>query len=173
MKRLLMALVLVTFMAYSHGQIYVLKDHRDSIPEQSLYDSLPVMADSFYQSLLMQNVRTIKNFVPTVSHLKSTFDTLDVKYNRADVLMKQQIMQKKLEHTYGKILKRAAKRKLTFKRYAVADKKFTYGSDANGNEFCYVTYSCKKNRKTMEISYLAIKLNGCWFVADELSIIIL
>lgn len=173
MIRWLTALLLMALFVSSQGQIYVLKDHRDSIPEQSLYDSLPIMTDSFYQSLLMQNVRTIKNFVPTVSHLKSTFDTLDVKYNRADVLMKQQIMQKKLERSYSKILKRAEKRKLTFKRYSVVDKKFTYGKDANGNEFCYVTYICKKNRKKMEISYLAIKLNGCWFVADELSIIIL
>ena len=43
-----------------------------------------------------------------------------------------------------------------------------HGEDAKGNEYSYITVTCTHRKKVFELKYLAIMLNGKWFVGDEL-----
>lgn len=155
---------------YASSQIYVLKDHRDSTGERELFDSLPIMVDSFWSKLRFMESKIMKNFTPTFAHLKAAFDTLGVEYNQADLLIKQQLIEKKMTRKLHKSLKKAKKNKVKFKRFSKEKTNYNYGISKEGYEFCYVTIACKKKKTELNVKFLAMKLDGQWFIGDELSI---
>ena len=169
--RVLLSIVLIGFFAHTQAQLYVLKDYRPDSNDhyQQLYDSLPQMCDSFYSAFMKKDPSGLKKFVPQVRYLKATFDTMAIEYREDQVLYKQQLILRSLQKDYRKILKQAEKDKFSFKRIERGKTKYKYGKDDNGNRYCYVIVTCKKKKHTYELKYLAILLNGSWFVGDELS----
>ena len=136
-----------------------------------LYDSLPIMCDSFYVMLLREDLTKMKNFVPRMKYLKSTFDTMSIEYREEQVVYRQQMLLRNLQKDYKKILKYSEQSNLNIKRLEKEKTIYDYGQDEQENKYCYVTVLCKKNRKEYELKYLAILLNGHWFVGDELKLV--
>ena len=159
-------------MGYSaFAQLYVLKDHRpdSNLFAPLLFDSLPVMCDSFFTQLRKEDVNTIKSFVPTMKYLKSTYDTLAVEYTLDKVVIRQQMLLRSLQKQYLKILKKAKKDKLKLRHLEHQKTSYDYGEDDDGNAYCYVTVKCNKKKKNYQLKYLAIRLNGMWFLGDDLT----
>ena len=136
-----------------------------------LYDSLPIMCDSFYVMLLREDLTEMKKFVPRVKYLKSTFDTMAIEYREEQVVYRQQMLLRNLQKDYKNILKYSEQSNLNIKRLEKGKTIYEYGQDEQENKYCYVTVLCKKNRKEYELKYLAILLNGHWFVGDELKLV--
>jgi len=136
-----------------------------------LYDSLPIMCDSFYVMLLREDLTEMKKFVPRMKYLKSTFDTMAIEYREEQVVYRQQMLLRNLQKDYKKILKYSEQSNLNIKRLEKEKTRYEYGRDEQENKYCYVTVLCKKNRKEYELKYLAILLNGHWFVGDELKLV--
>ncbi len=136
-----------------------------------LYDSLPIMCDSFYVMLLREDLTEMKKFVPRMKYLKSTFDTMAIEYREEQVVYRQQMLLRNLQKDYKNILKYSEQSNLNIKRLEKGKTIYEYGQDEQENKYCYVTVLCKKNRKEYELKYLAILLNGHWFVGDELKLV--
>ena len=167
-------LILGTFIslsAYGRAQLYVLKDHRPDTTEKTntIYDSLPAMCDTFYRAFLTQNLSNLKPFIPQVKYLRATFDTLAIEYRREQVLYRQQLMLRLLQKDYKKALKYAEKNNINLKKIVLGESSYDYGKDEKGNRYCYVTMRQTRRKNTYELKYLAIVLNGHWFVGDELT----
>ena len=154
------------------AQLYTLKDpKKDSMNMEALYDSLPIMCDSFYVMLLREDLTKMKRFVPRMKYLKSTFDTMAIEYREEQVVYRQQMLLCNLQKDYKNILKYSEQSNLNIKRLEKGKTIYEYGQDEQENKYCYVTVLCKKNRKEYELKYLAILLNGHWFVGDELKLV--
>ncbi len=169
MKRFLyIALLLVSNLSFA--QLYVLQDHRpdSNVGQPLLYDSLPVLVDSFYSEIKLQDISSMKKFVPTMRYLKATFDTLDVEYTDNKVLVRQQMLLRGLQKDYRKILKKNEKAKVKFRHLNLESTEYDFGEDEEGNRFCYVTMHLKKRKKEYEMRYIAIVLIDKWFIGDKL-----
>ena len=154
------------------AQLYTLKDPKKDITNMEvLYDSLPIMCDSFYVMLLREDLTEMKKFVPRMKYLKSTFDTMAIEYREEQVVYRQQMLLRNLQKDYKNILKYSEQSNLNIKRLEKGKTIYEYGQDEQENKYCYVTVLCKKNRKEYELKYLAILLNGHWFVGDELKLV--
>lgn len=171
MNKLIFIALSLIFSTSGFAQVYVLKDHRpDTTPKvQKLYDNLPELCDSFFSQLKFEEVERITVFLPEKSYLKATFDTLDINYNEANLLVKHQNLQFNLQKQYKKMLKKAEKHKLKLKHLEKQSVNYAYGKDDKGNEFCYVSMICNKRKFEYEIKFVTIKLLEKWFIADELS----
>ncbi|MBR9860247.1 hypothetical protein GYB22_05775 [bacterium] len=153
-----------------NAQVYVLKDHRDTVHPQHLFDTLPELCDSFFAQLKNQDIKDIKKFVPEVGFLDSMYDTMNIESNAANTVYRQQIIQRKLEMQYKKMIKRAEKENINLKKLELDRHELKYAADDKGNEFCFVTIHCKRNKREYEVRFTAIKLNGKWFIGDDLTI---
>lgn len=154
----------------SSAQLYELKNPaRDSANRIILYDNVPVLADSFYRMLMKEDINEMKKFVPNVKFLRATFDTLAIEYREEQVIYRQQMLLRGLQKDYHKILKKSEKERINLQKIEVTNTHYEYGMDEKDNEYCYVTVMAKRRKHDYEIKYLAIKLNGKWFVGDELS----
>lgn len=167
MRTLLLGTLLLTLHLAS-AQIYVLKDHRDSFVPNKVYDSLPLLCDSFYSNLRYDNTLIMRLFSPTVEYLKLKLDSLHPELKESDYSVKQQQIELRLKKAYKKAIKQAQKDKVKFKHYSLYKKKYSYGKAENGNEFCYVTLVGKKKKKELRITFLATKIEDAWFIVDEL-----
>jgi hypothetical protein len=152
----------------STAQIYVLKDHRDTVKPNILFDTLPVLCDSFFQQLKYKDIGTIKAFVPGFAFIKQTLDSHGVEYKDGDALYRQQKMQHSLEFQYKKALKHASKMDVKLEKLTHVNNTLEYGTDDKGNEFCFVSINCAKRKREYAFSFLAIKLNDKWFLGDDL-----
>lgn len=160
----------ILFSVYGHAQLYVLQDHRPDTAEKInvIYDSLPAMCDTFYRAFLTQNLSSLKPFVPQVKYLRATFDTLAIEYRPEQAIYRQQLMLRLLQKDYKKALKYAEKNKINLKKIVPGESTFDYAKDEKGNRYCYVTVPLVRRKNRYELKYLAIVLNGHWFVGDEL-----
>ena len=163
--------IFILLSAYGQAQLYVLKDHRPDTAEKInvIYDSLPAMCDTFYRAFLTQNLSNLKPFIPQVKYLRATFDTLAIEYRREQVLYRQQLMLRLLQKDYKKALKYVEKNNINLKKIVLGESSYDYGKDEKGNRYCYVTMRQTRRKNTYELKYLAIVLNGHWFVGDELT----
>ncbi|MBT8327925.1 MAG: hypothetical protein KJP21_09390, partial [Bacteroidia bacterium] len=84
------------------------------------------------------------------------------------VVIRQQRLLRSLQRQYLKVLKKAKKDKLKMRHLDHKKTDFDYGADEDGNRYCYVTVQCNKRKKEYELKYVAIQLNGMWFLGDEL-----
>lgn len=176
MRRILALFVFILLLLPQEvkAQGYVLKDHRDTVIPNVLFDTMPLLVDSFFNCLLREEQDPIKKFVPDVKFLKSTYDTLNVDYNEANALYRQQYMQRNLELQYKRMMKKVRKKKINLKKLEMRDLALEYAIDPEwGIEICYVTLQCIKGKNEYEIKFACIKLNGKWFLADELALVIL
>lgn len=155
----------------ARAQLYVLKDHiLDSNANRPvLYDSLPKMCDTLYRAFIREDLAGLKPFVPEARYLKSTFDTLAIEYREEQVVYRQQLLYRSLQKDYKKIIKYAKKSKLNMRRLEKGTVTYNYGKNEEGYEYCYVTTECKKRKHAYELKFLAIILNGHWFLGDDLS----
>ncbi len=165
--------IFITLWAYSHAQLYVLKDHRPDTAEKFnvIYDSLPAMCDTFYRAFITENLSNLKPFVPQVKYLRSTFDTMAIEYRPEQVVYRQQLMLRLLQKEYKKALKYTERNKVNLKKIEPTERAYKYGKDDDGNKYCYVTVKAVRRKHTYELRYLAIMLNGHWFVGDELTFV--
>lgn len=168
MRIILISLILAMF-STSYGQIYVLRDHRDTVVRYETYDSLPLLCDSFFSKMKLEDAEIIKYFTPTLEYMKKTADTSQ-KLKENDFKIKQKAIQLKVERAYKKALKQAKKDNLKFKHYSLLKKEYQKGTTESGNEFCYVTLTARKKKNTMTIKFLATKIEDVWFIVDELYI---
>lgn len=169
MRILMFLWVLSAGFSYSSAQ-YILKDHRDSIGEPQLFSTVEELSDSFYSKLRFQHERTIQLFIPSVGAMARAMDSMNLKYTEAELAIKTEIIQKNVERKYKKILKRAKRDNILFKKFERTNTKYDYGSSEEGYEFCYVTIQCARRSKEMTVYFLAIKLDHHWYLGDELSI---
>ncbi len=171
--RILQSVLLIGGISCSiaRAQLYVLKDHRPDTTEDFffLYDSVPQLVDSFFVELKFEDLASIKKFVPKMKYLKATFDTLAIDYKLDQVVVRQQVFLKNLQKQYRKIIKHAEKNRLRLKQLVRGETNYNFGKDEKGNEFCYVAVICFKRKKKYELKYVAIRLNGKWFLGDELT----
>lgn len=168
MRNLLLSLLLCA-VTPAVAQIYVLKDHRDSTVINPVYQNLPELCDSIYSKFKLEDVSVIALFVPTDSFLWSMFDTSEIKYSAFDIALQQKRIQGNLEKEYQKILRKTAQKKIKLSSYELYHKEYTYGKNDKGNDFCYVKIKCRKRKKELSISFLALNLMDTWFLVDELS----
>ena len=167
--RFLLSFLLFGSWCIGHAQLYTLKDPaKDSLGIQLLYDYLPLMCDSFYLTFSREKSADLKKFVPDVKYLKATFDTLAIVYREEQVVYRQQVLLRQLQKDYKCILKLAKSEKIKLDKLQKGLTKYNYGEDAKGNEYSYITVTCTHRKKVFELKYLAIMLNGKWFVGDEL-----
>ena len=171
MKTFLLAIVFVLISVSASAQLYVLKDHivDSNANRPVLYDSLPKMCDTLYRAFIKEDLSGLKPFVPEVRYLKSTFDTLAIEYREEQVVYRQQLLYRSLQKDYKKILKYAERSKITIRRLEKGEVIYNYGKNEEGHEYCYVTTEFKRKKHSYELKYLAIMLNGHWFLGDELS----
>jgi hypothetical protein len=127
------------------------------------------MCDTLYKAFVKEDLTGLKPFVPEVRYLRTTFDTLSIEYREEQVIYRQQLLYRSLQKDYKKILKYANKSKINFRRLEKGEVSFSYGKNDEGHEYCYVTTELKKRKQNYELKYLAIMLNGHWFLGDELS----
>ena len=153
-----------------NAQLYVLKGQRQDSSAFNciLHKELPALCDTFYKAIPQMNLEIIKPFVPDVKFLKGTFDTMDIQFRNDQVIFKQQMILLSLQRDYRKILKTTNKLKINFKKLARTDLNFDHGSDEDGNQYCYVTQYYQRRKHKYTLSFIAIMLNGYWFVGDEL-----
>lgn len=165
--------ILITLSVYSPAQLYVLQDHRPDTAEKInvVYDSLPALCDTFYRAFITENLSNLQPFVPQVRYLRATFDTMAIEYRPEQVVYRQQLMLRLLQKDYKKALKYAERNKINLKKIEPAGRTYRYGKDDDGNRFCYVTVKAIRRKHTYELRYLAIMLNGHWFVGDELTFV--
>jgi len=167
MRTLILGILLLSISSAS-AQIYVLKDHRDSFIPSKVYDSLPLLCDSFYSHLRFDDPLIMRLFSPTVEYLKMQLDSSHAELKESDYQVKQQQIELRLRKAYKKAIKQAGKDKVKFKHYLLSSKEYTFGKAENGNEFCYVTLVGKKKKKELRIRFLATKIEDAWFIVDEL-----
>jgi hypothetical protein len=165
--RLFIPLLVILIFCSTYGQVYKVQD-KDSLNKQVLYDSLPMMCDSFYAMFIQEKLSGLTDFVPDVKYLKATFDTMDIAYRYEQVVYRQQLLLRNLQKDYKKILKRCERNKIALHKLEVERTEYDYGKDEKGNRYCYITVHCKRRKNTYELKYLAIRLNGTWFVGDDL-----
>ena len=127
------------------------------------------MVDTLHRAFIREELSVLKPFVPEVRYLKSTFDTLAIEYREEQVIYRQQLLYRNLQKDYKKILKYADRSKLTMRRLEKGGVRYDYGQNEEGHKFCYVTTEFKKRKHIYELKYLAIMLNGHWFLGDDLS----
>ncbi len=151
----------------------MLQDHRPDSADQIniVYDSLPELCDTFYRAFITQNLTNLKPFVPQVKYLKATFDTLSIEYRPEQLVYRQQLMLRLLQKNYKKALKYATKYKIDLSKMEPTNHYYDYSKDQDGNTFCFVTVTTKRRKHTYELKYLAIMLNGNWFIGDELTFV--
>lgn len=170
MRRLIKIVLFVLVVNEAQAQLPVLRDPaKDSAAMQKLYKDLPVMTDSFFSMFKRKDLAGVKKFVPRVNYLKETFDTMAIEYREEQVIYRQQLLLRTLQKDYKKILKQAEKSKTGIHKLILKSTDYEYGEDEDGNKYCYVTTLCYKRKRIYELRYLAILLNGSWFVGDELS----
>lgn len=153
-----------------NAQLYVLKGQR---PDTSafnciLHKKLPALCDTFYKAIADMNPEIIKLFVPDVKFLKGTFDTMDIEFRNDQVIFKQQMILRSLQRDYRKIVKTADKLKINLEKLTRTNLDYNYGKDEQGNQYCYVTQYYQRRKHKYTLSFIAIMLNGHWFVGDEL-----
>ena len=168
--RFLGSIILLLFVASTQAQLYVLKDSAQQKPDtQQLYTTLPEMCDSFYATFISNDMAGFKKFTPRVKYLKETFDTLAIEYREEQVLYRQQMLLRNLQRSYKKITKYTEKNKIKLNKIENSGTDYRYGEDEQKNRYCYITVYCTRKKHEYELKYLAIQLNGHWFVGDELS----
>ena len=168
--RLFSSILILVLFGSAHAQIYVLKDSSQLYPDtQQLYTSLPEMCDSFYATFISNDMTGFKKFTPRVKYLKETFDTLAIEYREEQVLYRQQMLLRNLQRSYKKITKYTEKNKIKLNKIENSGTDYRYGEDEQKNRYCYITVYCTRKKHEYELKYLAIQLNGHWFVGDELS----
>jgi hypothetical protein len=170
-KAFVLGVVFLFISITASAQLYVLKDHiLDSNANRPiLYRSLPKMCDTLYKAFIREDLAGLKPFVPEVRYLKSTFDTLSIEYREEQVVYRQQLLYRSLQKDYKKIIKYAKKSKINFSRLEKGEVAYNYGKNEEGYEYGYVTTEFKKRKHIYELRFLAIILNGHWFLGDNLS----
>jgi hypothetical protein len=171
MKAVILGIVFLLMGISASAQLYVLKDHiLDSNANRPiLYDSLPKLCDTLYKAFIREDLAGLKPFVPEVRYLKSTFDTLSIEYREEQVIYRQQLLYRSLQKDYKKIIKYAKKSRINMHKLERGEVAYNYGENEEGYEYCYVTTEFKKRKHIYELKFLAIILNGHWFLGDDLS----
>ena len=164
----LFILVLVSLLV--NAQLYVLKGQRQDSSAFNciLHKELPALCDTFYKAIAQMNPEIIKPFVPDVKFLKGTFDTMNIEFRNDQVIFKHQMILRNLQRDYRKILKTTDRLKINFKKLTRTDLNYDYGKDEKENQYCYVTQYYQRRKHKYTLSFIAIMLNGHWFVGDEL-----
>lgn len=162
----------ISVSAYGQAQLYVLQDYRSDTAKKVnvIYDSLPAMCDTFYRAFLTQDLSNLRPFVPQLKYLRATFDTLAIEYRTEQVLYRQQLMLRLLQKDCRKVFKYVAKEKMNLKKMVQEECSYNYAKDEKGNRYCYVTVKLTRRKKVYKLKYLAIVLNGHWFMGDDLTL---
>jgi hypothetical protein len=127
------------------------------------------MSDTLLRAIFREELTSLKPFVPEAKYLKATFDTLAIEYREEQVIYRQQLLYRSLQKDYKKILKYTEKSKLKLRRLEKGEVTYAYGVNEEGHRYCYVSTELKKRKHMYELKYLAIMLNGHWFLGDDLS----
>ena len=164
-------ILFVGMLTSSSAQLYVLKDHRPDSAERYnvLYDSLPALADTFFRAFITSDLSNMKPFVPQLKYLKATLDTAAVEYREEQAVYRQQLLLRSLQKEYKKALKYAQKKDIKVHKLARGKTDFDYTKDEKENTFCYVTEHLTRRKHEYALKYLAIQLNGNWFVGNKLT----
>lgn len=137
-------------------------------PERfSQFDSLALMVDSFFNEFKRKDYNLINKFIPDIAFIKILFDTLEVEYNAQKLAFRQQRYLRTAQVRYGKLHKKLKKKKYSPEKFVLEKVHYSYGMNENQVEYCYITLYCKEKKRSAEIRFLAVLLNGLWFLGDE------
>jgi hypothetical protein len=144
------------------------QEREEKKPERfSKFDSLPLLVDSFFTEFKKKDYPLINKFIPDMAYIKIIFDTFDVEYNAQKLAFRQQRYLRTAQVRYKKLQKKLKKKDYTPEKFVLDRIGYSYGVTDKEIEYCYVTLYCKQRKKEVEIRFLAVLLNGLWFVGDE------
>lgn len=140
------------------------------IPKEWKITTSVQLGDTLWWALQQKTNTEVMSLLPTLSVLKATFDSLEIKQN-------PQIIRIKYNYIYynvGKQLKvlnaKAKANKLKFKTCEILAVNVKEGKDDKGRAFGYVTVKCRKNKREFSIKFVTLQLNGHWYLMDELKL---
>ena len=168
--RICSLIFLVALLSYQlSAQIYVLKDHRPQIDEVDYYNSLEELSDSLLKRFKAEDIPGIELITPDTNALRYSLDSNYVEYATSDLLTRRGQIKSRIRSSLRKQFKAYRKDKVILSQFTKDKLTYKYGTNAQGNEFCYVTIKCSRKKRKLHITYLALKIQGHWFLGDEIS----
>ncbi|MFY0644156.1 MAG: hypothetical protein JXR19_06795 [Bacteroidia bacterium] len=150
------------------GQVYVLQDHRPQIDEVDYYDSLQELSDSVYHRFINEDIAGIEMITPDTNALRYSLDSTYQEYATSDLLTRRAQIKIRLNKSLRQQYKSYRKNKVILGQFKKDKLTYKFGITPQGNEFCYVTIRCSRKKRKLNITFLALKIQGHWFLGDEL-----
>jgi len=169
MKNICIYLILfISFTTICKAQVVEEKD--SIIQKEWQFTSVLELADTAWWSLQKTTNTEFLSLTPSLKIIKATFDSLEIKNNPQVIRLKYNYISFKVSKQLKLLRKKAAKNKLKFKTCELEKINFKEGKDEKNNTFAYVHLECRKSKKTFRIKFVALQLNGYWYIVDELGL---
>jgi len=165
---LLPIILLLTLSKAVNGQE---PEAKDSLPPKEWqFSSIVELADTAWLALQKNTNTEFLSLVPSLKIIKATFDTLEIKNNPQIIKLKYNYISHKVSKQLKILRKKALRNKLKFKTCELEKINYKEGKDEKNNVFAYVHLECRKSKKTFRIKFVALQLNGFWYIVDELAL---
>ncbi|MCO6495368.1 MAG: hypothetical protein J5I91_06790 [Bacteroidetes bacterium] len=154
------------------------------IPFRSFQDSLYLeennslirLADTLYKSISRKKKEYILNNTPTWEDYQNFLDsTAKQKYSETTFRYKFLLFKSGLNKQFKRVFKDAKESDINLKKSEPLHFFLEHGIHPDyDREFCYLNLEMKRGKKDkIRIRILLLKMNGNWYFADELSLIII
>ena len=144
-------------------------EDKDSLPPKEWqFTSVVDLADTAWWALQKNTNTEFLTLVPSLKIIKATFDSLEIKNNPQVIKLKYNYISYKVSKQLKLLRKKASRNKLKFKTCELEKVNYKEGKDDKNNTFAYVHLECRKSKKTFRIKFVALQLNGYWYIVDEL-----
>lgn len=144
----------------------------DSTGKKSRFISTPAaLGDTVWLALQHNSDQDLLSLVPGLDVLKATFDSLEIKNNPQVIRLKYNFISYRVSKQLKGLKRKASAEKIRFKTCELEQVRFQEGKDEKNNAFAYVYLEGRKSKKTFRIQFVALQLNGYWYVADELKLV--
>lgn len=153
----------------------VVKISIDSLEKRygmKLYGSLEELADSVYVSLHSRKFQTLEQYLFTTQILKDEFDTVDMEHLNRLAHVKSQYVYNLLRKQHKKLIKETKAFKYNLRTMELIDSKVKSGTHREGHEYGEVIYYVKSGKRKYYLTFVAVKMMDCWFLADELGVLV-
>jgi len=143
----------------------------DTIPQKEWgFETTAELADTAWWALQRKTNAEFMSLVPTIAIITESFDSLEIKNNSQVIRIKYNYFYHRVNKQLKFLQKKATTFKIKFKTCTLDSVSITEGTDDKGNRFAYITLLSHKNKKEFTIKFVALMLNGNWFIVDELKL---
>lgn len=132
------------------------------------YVSISALDSQVLLCLKSNSYESLRTLIPMPKDLKIIFDSLSMEQSTLMVEMKYKYMVQNIKKQYKRLLEQLEYSRFNLQNASFGAMDLDCGEHEMGFKFCYVIHECEYFTKTADLSYLAIKLNDCWFLGDEL-----